>query len=407
MEQEINNKKTPSKISKSKINKKSYLPILITRELFIFPGYSLEIDFARDISIQTIQVIFENYNGDCIIISQKDQEIDSPAVDDIYEYGVLAHISPIAENIMIHGSKKIMIKGISRTQISKEDISIKNGIFYSTYKLPKEEPSSLVDKKSLLNQIITLLDEQIITKNLIPSNFMSSSDAYDNDKNISLICDGIAHYLPISSKIKQQILKDSNVKRRLEILIDELKRQKSSKDIEKRISKKIRSKIDETQKEYLLREKLKVIKEELGELSGKDTDINEIRNKVQTEPYPENIKAKILEELKKYEIIPQASAESNVIYSYIDWLIKLPWWQVRKESKDLDKVWKILESNHYGLKKLKERIVEYIAVKIQLEKTNKTGFGDIICLVGPPGVGKHHWLNQLLNLLIVNFLKYH
>ena len=175
----------------------------------------------------------------------------------------------------------------------------------------------------------------------------------------------------------------------------------SFSEIENKINEKVKERLEESQKEYYLREKMRAIKEELGDVADTEKDVESIRRRLAEEPYPQNIKDKVSEELARYEMLPAASGETGVIKTYIDWLMALPWWQETKDNEDLQAASDILDEDHYGLKKVKERILEYLAVK-QMTNSLKA---PIICLVGPPGVGKTSLARSIARALDRKFVK--
>ncbi|MBR3693983.1 MAG: endopeptidase La, partial [Erysipelotrichales bacterium] len=215
------------------------------------------------------------------------------------------------------------------------------------------------------------------------------------------LADQFANHFPMPYDHKQMLLEELDVNKRLLKVLREIETEKQLNAIEGSISQKVKERIDENQKEYFLREKMRVIKEELGDVSNKDDDTDSIRKKLETEPYPQAIKEKILEELSRYEMLSVASGEAGVIRTYIDWLIKLPWWQETEDCSSLAEVEAILNADHYGLEKVKERILEYLAVK-QMTNSLKA---PILCLYGPPGVGKTSLGKSIARALGRKFVK--
>ena len=202
-------------------------------------------------------------------------------------------------------------------------------------------------------------------------------------------------------EVKQTVLETVNVNERLETVITAFEEEKQYALIENQINQKVRARVEEGQKEYYLRERLRAIREELGDIPEVSEDADEIRKQLNENPYPQNIKEKVLEELARYEMIPTSSGESGVIKTYIDWLMKLPWWQMSQDNDDLNLAQSVLEADHYGLKKVKERILEYLAVK-QMTNSLKA---PILCLVGPPGVGKTSLAKSIAKALDRKFVK--
>ena len=200
----------------------------------------------------------------------------------------------------------------------------------------------------------------------------------------SALADTIGQYINVELKTKQAILAECDINKRLLLVLASMEEEKTINEIEEKINLKVKESIDENQREYYLREKLRAIKEELGDTPSKEDDTDYIREEIQSKPYPQHIKDKIEEELKRYDMMPPASSEANVVRTYIDWVMKTPWYQETEDTQDINEVERILDEDHFGLEKPKERIVEHLAVKQMTQSLN----APIICLVGPPGVGK-------------------
>lgn len=215
------------------------------------------------------------------------------------------------------------------------------------------------------------------------------------------LADQFAQFFPLPLDKKQTLLETLNVNERLMLIVSELQTEKQLSSIESDINERVKERIEDNQREYYLREKLRAIKEELGDIPMKDEDGDDLRRIIEDNPYPENVKEKALEELARYEMLPQASGESGVIRNYLDWLLKTPWWQETEDNEDLLAVRKVLDDDHYGLEKVKDRIMEYLAVKNMTKSLN----APILCLVGPPGVGKTSLARSIANALDRRFIK--
>ena len=188
---------------------------------------------------------------------------------------------------------------------------------------------------------------------------------------------------------------------RLEMLLADMEKEKKMSEVEQKINETVKERIDQGQKDYYLREKMNAIREELGDIGSQDQDAEKIRKRLEENPYPDYIKKKVTEELQRYEMLPMASGETGVIKNYIDWLMDLPWWQETHDNEDLNEAQRILDEDHYGLEKVKERIMEYLAVK-QMTNSLKA---PILCLVGPPGVGKTSLARSVARALDRHFVK--
>ena len=217
----------------------------------------------------------------------------------------------------------------------------------------------------------------------------------------SALADTIGQYINVELKTKQAILAECDINKRLLLVLASMEEEKTINEIEEKINLKVKESIDENQREYYLREKLRAIKEELGDTPSKEDDTDYIREEIQSKPYPQHIKDKIEEELKRYDMMPPASSEANVVRTYIDWVMKTPWYQETEDTQDINEVERILDEDHFGLEKPKERIVEHLAVKQMTQSLN----APIICLVGPPGVGKTSISKSIARALGRKFVK--
>ena len=215
------------------------------------------------------------------------------------------------------------------------------------------------------------------------------------------LADQVAQYFPMNLDERQALLEELVLNQRLLMIISNLKKEKELTNIEQGINEKVRERIEENQREYYLREKLRAIKEELGDVPNSTDDMESLRRLVEDNPYPENIKKKALEEIQRYEMLPSSSGESGVIRTYLDWLLNVPWWQESQDNEDLVAVRAVLDKDHFGLEKVKDRIMEYLAVKTMTKSLN----APILCLVGPPGVGKTSLAKSIANALNRNFVK--
>ncbi len=219
--------------------------------------------------------------------------------------------------------------------------------------------------------------------------------------NASQLTDQFGQFFPIPFNKKQALLEETDVNERLMMILEELNNERQLSNIENVINEKVKERVEDSQREYYLREKLRAIREELGDVSSSGDDAEDLREQIENNPYPENIRVKALEELKRYETLPQASGESGVIRNYLDWLLNVPWWQETKDVEDLKAVRKVLDDDHYGLEKVKDRIMEYLAVKTITNSLK----APILCLVGPPGVGKTSLGKSIANALNREFVK--
>ena len=367
-------------------------PLLCTRGAIVFPGHDLTVEVGRQKSIASVNYSLNN-NLNIVLVSQINLKIDAPGEDDVYSVGTVCRIKSSRTR---DDHLKVVFQGLCRCKILKH------------YEL---DNVNFVDV-TFLNEIVdSSIEMEVMTKKAI-SEFNVISQKYGspgfpiNANNMfdstlaSGISDTFAQLYVQQVSEKQKFLEELNVLKRLEMMLEFVSREKQMAAIEKDINERVKENIEEGQKDYYLREKLKVIKEELGD-SSTSSDIDDLKELVENNPYPENIKAKAKEEFKRYDMMPQGMGESGVIRSYLEWLLNIPWYQKSEDNTDLKLAQKILDEDHYGLKKVKERILEYLAVK-QMTNSLKS---PIICLVGPPGVGKTSLAKSVARALDRKFVK--
>ncbi|WP_338985512.1 endopeptidase La [Spiroplasma endosymbiont of Diplazon laetatorius] len=374
------------------MNKK--LPMLITRGSYIYPTFDQVLEIGRDKTTLAVKESVEKYEGKILMVSQKKPLEDDPKIEDLFTFGVLAEVKIKKE--WKDGTLTVNIKSISRIEAS--DIEL-NEFYIANYEVKDSLKSS---DKEALDKITKHIKAMISSQDEFPAEVEEIINSASNDIDPNFIVDSAANLMPFMPIDKKQaMLEELDPVKRIEIINDFLDEKRQSADIESSISKKIKSRVDEQQREFYLREKLKAIKEELGDLDGEGDDLAKYRKRLETEPFPENIKKRILSELDKCEGMPAASSEANITRTYIDWMMQTPWWQKTEEKTDLKFAKDVLDKHHYGLDKVKERIIEYLAVK---QNTNKVK-GQIITLVGPPGVGKTSLAKSIAESMGREFVK--
>ncbi len=353
------------------------LPLLITKNFVIFPGKKDEkVDAGRDFSIKAINASRDLNNSLLLITSQIDSSKETPTDKDVYHVGTLAKIVSYSD---MKGYVRIRV--VAEERFNLTNISFDAQGFYKAegYVLEStesdEKASQILMKKiwtviNTLNKFISTLPRQIYLE--LSSLKLSASEFADN----------IAPYLYTTEKKRQELLEQTDATKRLEMVLDIVNAMKLETQVDADIDKRVAKSVEKNQKDFILHEKLKAIKEELGEKEGDNPE--SILEKVEKNPYPEHIKSRIKAELKRYDMLPQASLESSLLMSYIQTLLDVPWYQKTEDNDDLNNVKKILDEDHFGLTKVKERIVEYLAVK----KMTGNLKAPILCFYGPPGCGK-------------------
>ena len=386
----------------SEETKKMNIPVVATRGIVLFPNQEILIEVGRPKSMNAVDEAEKFFNGHVVLLSQKDILVDEPTVEDLYEYGTLTHIKSIKRK---QGFLRVTFSGLQRVKIDSlnEDSQMLFGAvtLLDDVEGDKDEETALV--RAINKEIKSALSIERTQR--MGSGISIPREFWDNflfqNMPASELADQFAQHFPLDLPTKQSLLETLNVNERIEIILKQIHREKTLNDIESDINERVKGRIEENQREYYLREKMRAIREELGDVADVTEDSDEFRRMIEENPYPENIKEKALEELQRYEMLPQASGESGVVRAYLDWLLKTPWWQETEDNEDLNAVRATLDADHYGLDKVKDRIMEYLAVK------NMTGTLDapILCLVGPPGVGKTSLASSIANALDREFVK--
>ena len=352
------------------------LPLLIVRSLVVFPSMSENIEASRDFSVKSIELAQSETNNQIIITSQKDENIDNPEFKDIYDVGTLCKIVSSTSDI---SRVKIRVVGSKRAKITS--IVNKDGAFYATIEFGQTYEENVLNEVDLVKKIVDFITSNPNVAHSIPR---SSLAQLGKGISPSVLPHALAPYLPLNIEQRQRILNQFDPEKRLAELLTILNEIKSSAEIEADLQNKVRISAEKSQKEYFLREKMKAIRQELGESPDTASSEDKIKEKLEKNPYPENVKAKIKSELKRYEMMPEASLESSLIMSYIETLLSVPWFEKTEDDMDLNHVRQILDEDHFGLEKVKKRIIEYLAVK----KMTGNLKAPILCFYGPPGCGK-------------------
>lgn len=354
----------------------SIMPVLPLRGLVIFPGMLIHFDVARE---KSVNALYSAMGSDqhIFVVAQKDPAIDAPLKDDVFETGVVAKIVQLVkqpENMV-----RVVIEGQYRAEIKEYNA---DGEFISAIVEPVKyiKDKTTVMNLALVRSVRNVFEEYLKYMPKMPSDILYKSQ---NAKNADDFSDFIAANIQAGFESKQRILATKDITERLEFILDFLTNEVYLLKIERELTDKARAKIDESQKEYMLREQLQIIKSELGE-DEPDDEIREYEEKIRKLKIPEEIETTLLKECAKLDKTPFMSQEAAVIRTYLDTCLELPWNVYSEDDIDLKRVAESLDKNHYGLKKVKERFLEYLAVK----KNAPDMKGQIICLLGPPGVGK-------------------
>ena len=376
------------------MKKESYeLPLLITRGMVLFPNQSQSIEAGRPFSVAAIEAAKVDGNDLILVTSQKSPEIDDPSTSDIFMVGTICRMSNITSLKRYTRLKVLPIARILITEV------IKHG---DTWSAKAEKLDDVIgDHKTevaLVRNIITSLEGMQVVTNRLPREVVGQ---LSKGVAASDIADILANLLPMPVDQKQKVLETLDLNERLKMVLDAVNEEKEIADIDKHLQDEVRKSAEKNQREYFLREKLKAIKTELGE-NPESTDSEEsLLKRLEAGQYPDHVKTKVRAELKRGEMMPSSSLEASLIKAYVELMLDLPWWQRTSDNDDLMNVQNILDDDHYGLEKVKKRIIEYLAVK----KMTGSLKAPILCFYGPPGVGKTSLARSIARALGRKFFK--
>lgn len=369
------------------------LPVVCTRGVIVFPNQEIIIDVGRKKSVNALEEASEHFDSHVFLVAQREMAMEDPILKDLYEVGTLCTIEHVRH---MDGYKRVKFKGLERAKI--DNLTYSDTMIFGQITPLLDVHQDDIEEMALVRKVAKQLEENEMVIETIPKEAVAK---LAQGISAPQLADQLAQIFPFSVEIKQQLLQTLEVNERMLIILQEMEKEKTLNEVESTINEKVKVRIDENQREYYLREKLRAIKEELGDVPDRESDTEEYRKMIEENPYPDYVKEKALEELSRYEMLPSASGESGVVKSYLDWLLKLPWWQESQDNEDLNIAQMVLDEDHFGLKKPKERIMEYLAVK-HMTKSLKA---PIICLVGPPGVGKTSISKSVARALDRNFVK--
>lgn len=359
------------------ISEQNILPLLPLRGILVFPSMVLHLDVGRDKSIKALDDAMLKDGSLIFLSTQLDIQTEEPEPKDINKIGTVSKVRQMLK--LPNGTIRILVEGLYRAEID-EYLDSDQFLLVKFNKLVEVENTGH-EVDALSRVVLELFENYVnISKKLSPEKLATVSDIDDNGR----LADVLVSYLPIKTKEKQEILEIVSVKDRLTRIINIINDEQEVLELEKQISKRVKKQMEKTQKEYYLREQMKAIQKELGDKDGMAGEIEEMRNKLHELDAPDYVKEKLEKEIKRLEKMPSTSAEGSVIQNYLDWLFSLPWSEFTEDDLDIIHAEKILNEEHYGLEKAKERVLEYLSVRKLVNKMK----GPILCFVGPPGVGK-------------------
>ena len=352
------------------------LPVLPLRDVVVYPHMVIPLFVGRKKSIKALDKAMEG-NKQILLIAQKSPTEDDPGENETYAVGTMANILQLLK--LPDGTIKVLVEGTSRATVSNyREIE---GMFVADAELIEPSVVNESDMDVHVRSAINQFEQYVKLNKKVPPEIISSLVSIDDS---SRLADTIAAHMSVKIEEKQQVLGISDVKERLEYLIHLMESEIDLLQVEKKIRGRVKSQMEKSQREYYLNEQMKAIQNELGDMEDVPNEIDDLANKIKKVGMHKEAKGKAESELNKLRMMSPMSAEATVVRNYIDWLISVPWKKRSKVSKDILKAEEILEADHYGLEKVKERILEYLAVQQRVKKIK----GPILCLVGPPGVGK-------------------
>jgi ATP-dependent Lon protease len=357
--------------------KRETLPLVPLRDMVVFPHMMAPFIVGRESSVRALEQSLATSNKRIFLSSQKDPRIDDPVRDDICDLGVVA---TVIQNLKLpNGNVRVMVEGVQRGKILNVDdtdgaLNVEVETFEVNYPMSEE-------LRVYMSKVLSAFEQYAKMSHHLAFEGLMSTLKLDNPDRVA---DILSAHLMVSTGDKQSLLELINPYERLQRLHDLLDVEIEKINIDKRINVKVKKQMEKAQKEYYLNEKIKAIHQELGRKDDRGDELTELREKIEKAGLPKEVKEKADQELKRLEAMPPVSAEATVSRNYIDWLVAVPWRKKSKERKDLDNAEKVLHEDHYGLEKIKDRILEFLAVRQLIGQTKSS----IICFVGPPGVGK-------------------
>lgn len=369
------------------------LPLLPLRGVIVFPNMVIHLDVGREGSKNALDEAMLKDNL-ILLVTQKEAQIDEPENNDLYLMGTIVNIKQMLK--LPGGTIRVLVEGLNRARI-KEFVQSKPYFKVLVEELQESEAKT-AEIEALTRSVLLQFEQYIKLSKKIPLEVLTNVTEIEEPGRLA---DIIASHLMLKIDQKQNILEAVEPQSRLEILAEILNREMEILELERKINLRVRKQMEKTQKEYYLREQIKAIQKELGERDERTAEVDEYREKMKEIELPEEVEKKVLKEIDRLEKMPAAAAEAVVIRTYLDWMLELPWSVQTEDRLELEIVAKILDEDHYGLEKVKERIIEYLAVRSLTQKIK----GPILCLIGPPGVGKTSLARSIARALERKFVR--
>ena len=352
------------------------MPVLALRDVVVYPHMVIPLFVGREMSIRCLEAAMDK-DKQIFLVAQKDAGVDDPKAEDIYTIGTIATLLQLLK--LPDGTVKVLVEGNQRGSISRY---VQTDDYYIA-EVSRNDDQDLqeAEQEVMIRSAISQFEGYVKLNKKVPPEVLTSLNGIEEAARLA---DTMAAHMPLKLTEKQKVLEMNNVSERLEYLMALMESEIDLLQVEKKIRTRVKKQMEKSQREYYLNEQMKAIQKELGELDEAPDEFEALSNKIEEAKMPEEAKEKATAELNKLKMMSPMSAEATVVRSYIDWLVSVPWFKRSKVKKDLVKAEEILDADHYGLEKVKERIVEYLAVQQRVKKLK----GPILCLVGPPGVGK-------------------
>ena len=356
--------------------KTATFPVLPLRDIVVFPHMIVPLFVGRDKSVKALEDVMQD-DKQILLVAQKNAGQDDPAIDDIYDVGTIGTVLQLLK--LPDGTVKVLVEGSQRAKIVR--YTDKEEFFQAEAELIEEAPDEDKDVEALSRSVISQFEQYIKLNKKIPPEVLVSLNQIEE---LSKLSDTIASHLALKISEKQELLELMSPGERLERAYSFMESEIGVLQVEKRIRNRVKRQMEKTQREYYLNEQLKAIQKELGETEDGRDEAGEFEERIEKTKLSKEAREKAIQELRKLKSMSPMSAESTVVRNYLDWLLSIPWGKRSRVKKDIKAAEKILNQDHYGLEKVKERILEYLAVQTRVRKIK----GPILCLVGPPGVGK-------------------
>ncbi len=351
-------------------------PVLPLRDVVVYPHMVIPLFVGRDRSIKALDHAMQN-GKQILLMAQKLAEVDEPEVEDLYEIGTLANILQLLK--LPDGTVKVLVEGAQRARVENIEVGEYFSANYTILDEPDIEDEREVDVLS--RSVVSQFEQYVKLNKKVPPEILTALAGIDQAGRLA---DTVAAHMALKLSDKQKILEIGGVKDRLEHIMGLIEGEIDVLQIEKRIRGRVKQQMEKSQREYYLNEQMKAIQKELGDMEDAPNELAELEKKIAKAGMPKEAKEKATAELNKLKLMSPMSAEATVVRNYVDWLLKMPWKKRTRTDSDLSHAEQVLEEDHYGLEKVKERILEYLAVQLRVKKLK----GPILCLVGPPGVGK-------------------